>query len=121
MSICSLSLGLNWKDQALYPSGSIPDWQAATLRNVIKVADYVPGLSIISGLFKIAMGLLALKAEWSDASAHRRCDLLLYTARGVVATLQLGILLLPVDAIMTVVNGILSYKSNRYFSQSEIG
>ena len=114
MSICPVALGYNWKGQAAHSKDF--ETGGAIYANVIKVADYVPLLSVISGIFKIGLGIYLLTG-WKTFDTHEKCDALLFTARGIVATLQLGLLLLPLDAIMTIVNGILSHKHNqRYVS-----
>ena len=104
MSICPVAVGYNWKDQA---GTNFDDWKTPMLFNAVKIADYVPLLSIISGIFEVFIGISSLKDDGYSPTA------LLLIARGVVAISQLGLLVsLPIDVIMTIVNGILSYKSN---------
>ena len=113
MSICPATLGYNWESQLGREGKLFDDWKDPLMMNAFKIVDYIPLISIISGICKIAMGVFGLFSEWNNMNTHERCDSLLFTARGVVATLQLGIVFLPIDVIMTIVNGILSHKLNQ--------
>ena len=111
MSVCSGSLGYNWDGQVTTDGNIMPDWSTAISLTGWKIADYCPLISLISGISKIifAIGLLA---DWEEMKANQKCDTVFVLIRGALSTCQLGIIFLPIDLIMTVVNGILSYKEN---------
>ncbi len=116
MAICSESLGYNWVGQAsLIEINDKPpltrecDEDSYPLAaNILKVMDYIPILSVISGIFKIALAATNL-ANWKDLSHLDRADAVILLGRGIMATCQLGSIFLVIDPLMSILNGVLSW------------
>ncbi len=68
--------------------------------NILTAIDYIPGISVISGLAKIILGSMALScADSNNKNAkYLACGLI---TRGIISTLCLGILLAPFDLYAT--------------------
>ncbi len=71
-----------------------------TVYNIITAMDYIPGISVISGLAKIILGSTALSnADFNDKNAkYFACGII---TRGIISTLCLGIFLAPFDLYVT--------------------
>ena len=112
MSVCMNSFGYNWNGQVDSDFNRINSPGHAIVRTIFKIADYCPLISIVTGIFRAWIHLVDVKQFGLGDSPNTQCDKVFSIIRGIVSTCQLGIIFLPIDLIMTVVNGILSYKEN---------
>ena len=112
MAVCSTSLGYNWNDQARMGLENGDGWGGAIYLTAFKVLDYCPLISVITGIFKVILGVMYIKANWSEMETCHKWDFGLFIARGVVSTLQLGFIFIPIDLVMTAINMRLSYLEN---------
>ena len=101
LSIFRGSLGYNWEGQICYHGKkSYPIRDSQKGLNIIKISHYIPGISIITGLYYTAAAVILLCTKKN--TNLQKLDLILAGLRGVVATLQLGALLFIADVVVTV-------------------
>ena len=95
------SLGYTWEGQIEFNGKkSSPIKLSQKWGNIIKISHYIPGISIITGLFHIALAVNVLCTKKN--TNLQKLDLILAGLRGVIATLQLGALLFIADVVVTV-------------------
>ncbi len=109
MFVCSSTFGYNWSGQpynSVFGQGvkdNLMDRSGAIFLNAYKIADYIPLISIISGVFKIAIGSYVLVTN-PYLSFSDKVNSWVLIGRGVLATFQLGSIFLVIDVIVTLFN-----------------
>lgn len=123
MSINTTAVGYNWVGQRFSQPQSVElDKSAIIGANTHKAADCMPLISLVSGPMRVVSSTIELILlcvtekhilKKGETLLDRKIDLAFNIVRGVMATLQLGLILLVADIFMTIVNGILSHKANK--------